>query len=107
MVHLLYIMVRNVNHNMNQNLNNMKSLTLHALDDQLAAEIKRVAKEQSTSMNELAKRVLAEALGIKVPSELPHRDAFARFCGCWAEEDAREFEERVSGTSQVDQEDWN
>jgi len=43
----------------------MKSLTLHALDSQLAAQLKRCAEEQSVSMNELAKRILSEDSGSK------------------------------------------
>ena len=84
----------------------MKSLTLHAMDDQLAAQIKRRALELSISMNELAKHLLAEGLGIKVPTEPPHREAFACFCGSWSEEDAKAFDERVSDMEKVDREDW-
>lgn len=84
----------------------MKSLTLHGLDDQLAAQIKRRAKEMSISMNELAKRLLAEGLGIKVPAEPPHRDDFTHFCGSWSKEDTKAFHARVSETDKVDPEDW-
>ena len=41
----------------------MKSLTIHALDEQLAAQIKQRAREQSVSMNEVVKQLLAESLG--------------------------------------------
>ena len=84
----------------------MKSLTLHALDDQLAAQIKRRAGELSISMNELAKRILAEGLGIKAPVKPPHRDAFACFCGSWTEGDAKAFDERVADMQIVNPEDW-
>ena len=84
----------------------MKSLTLHAMDDQLADQIKRRAAELSISMNELAKRLLAEALGIKTPAKPPHRDDFAPFCGTWTERDAKEFDQRVADMEAVDAEDW-
>ena len=84
----------------------MKSLTLHAMDDQLADQIKRKASELSISMNELAKRLLAEALGIKTPAKPPHRADFASFCGTWTERDAREFDQRVADMEAVDAEDW-
>ena len=84
----------------------MKSLTLHALDDQLAAQIKRRAKELSLSMNELAKRILAQGLGIEVPDDPPHREAFTGFCGTWTEEDAQAFDASVSDMAKVDPEDW-
>ena len=84
----------------------MKSLTLHAMDDQLAQQIKRRANELSISMNELAKRVLAEGLGIKTPAKPPHRDDFACFCGTWSEDDLKAFNQRVSDMEDVDREDW-
>jgi len=84
----------------------MKSLTLHAMDDQLADQIRRRANEMSISMNELAKRVLAEGLGIKTSSKPPHRDDFACFCGTWSEDDAREFDQRVADMQAVNAEDW-
>ena len=84
----------------------MKSLTLHSLDDQLAAQIRRRADELSISMNELAKRILAEGLGLKVPHEPPHRHAFACFCGTWTESDAKDFDERVADMNRVHPEDW-
>lgn len=84
----------------------MNSLTLHALDDQLASHIKRRAKESSISMNELAKRILAEGLGIKAQSEFPNREMFEEFCGSWTEKDAKQFESGIADMSKIDKEDW-
>jgi len=84
----------------------MNSLTLHALDDQLAAHIKRRASELSISMNELAKRILAEGLGIKALSASPRREMFADFLGSWTEDDVEEFESCMVDMKRVDQEDW-
>jgi plasmid stability protein len=84
----------------------MKSLTLHALDDQLASHIRRRANELSLSMNELAKRILAEGLGIKAESASPRREMFADFCGIWTENDLEEFRSSTKDMSRVDQEDW-
>ena len=84
----------------------MKSLTLHGLDDQLSSQIKRRAKELSISMNELAKRLLAQGLGIMSPAIQPHRDAFTEFCGSWTENEEQAFNARISDTEKVDPEDW-
>ena len=84
----------------------MKSITVHALDDQLAAQIKRRAQERSISMNELMKQLLAEGLGLKVPTVPPHQDDFAVFSGTWTEEQAWTFDARAAGTARVDPEDW-
>ena len=84
----------------------MKSITIHALDDQLAAQIKRRASEQSISMNELVKQTLAERFGLKMPTASPHRDDFASFCGTWTADEAKAFAARVADTEQVTPEDW-
>ena len=84
----------------------MTSLTIHALDEQLAAQIKRRARERSVSMNEVVKQILAEGLGIKVPSVPPHRDDFAGFCGTWKADEAKAFDVRVADTGRVDPGDW-
>jgi hypothetical protein len=84
----------------------MKSLTLHAMDDQLAQQIKLRANELSISMNELAKRILAEGLGIKAPAKPIHRDEFSCFCGIWTEDDIASFNERVADMDAVDLKDW-
>lgn len=84
----------------------MKSLTIHAMDDQLAEQIKHRAQELSISMNELAKRILAEGLGLKVPATPTHHSDFARFCGTWSQEEAQAFEKRVADTERIDPEDW-
>ena len=83
-----------------------KSLTLHGLDDQLAAEIKRRAQEAKISMNELAKRVLAEGLGIKRPAKPPHYEEFAQFCGDWTDDEADEFDRIVAEGRRIDPKDW-
>jgi len=84
----------------------MKSLTIHALDDQLARQIKYRAQELSISMNELVKRILAEGLGIKTPTVPPHQADFERYCGTWSADETKAFEKRVADTGKVDPEDW-
>ena len=84
----------------------MNSITIHALDQQVADAIRKRAREQSISMNEFVKRILAESLGIKVPATPPHRDDFAGFCGTWNKDEAQAFEKRVADTARVDPEDW-
>jgi len=95
-----------LDHIVNHKEGYMKSLTLHAMDDQLADQIRRRAAEMSISMNELAKRILAEGLGIKTPAKPPHRDDFAPFCGTWSEGDLEEFNQSVADMETVNAEDW-
>lgn len=84
----------------------MNSLTLHALDDQLATQIRQRAKELSISMNELAKRILAEGLGIKAQTTPHNLKMFETFCGSWTKNDAKEFDANTSDMNKIDLEDW-
>lgn len=84
----------------------MKSLTLHALDDQLAEKIRKKAKKESLSMNELAKRLLAEALGLKIAPKGKNRSMFADFCGAWSDVEEKEFHSGIVDVEQIDPEDW-
>jgi hypothetical protein len=52
-------------------------------------------------MNELAKRVLAEGMDIKVPAKPPHWNSFESFCGSWTEDQAKDFEARVADMDKV------
>ena len=84
----------------------MKSLTIHALDEQLSTQIRNRAREESISMNELVKRILAEALGLKAPAIPPHQADFDEFFGTWSDADLQEFESGITDSSTVDPEDW-
>jgi len=84
----------------------MKSLTLHALDDQLAAQIKRRARVEEVSMNTLAKRILAEGLGIKVRPAGRHLAEFEKFCGSWSKEETRAIEARLDDFEKIDPAEW-
>jgi len=84
----------------------IKSLTIHALDDHLAAQVKRRADELSISMNELVKGILAESLGIKAPSAPPHHNDFKSFCGTWTAKEAKAFQTGIADTEKLNPEDW-
>ena len=77
----------------------MNSITIHKMDNQLAKELKRRAKSESVSVNAMVKRLLAEALGIKVSKEPLHKSEFEPFLGLWSDEDAKEFKECVGRCS--------
>lgn len=84
----------------------MNTLTLHALDDALAKQLKACAKAENKSLNQTAKQLLSAALGV-APARRPNRlQEFAPLCGAWTEKDARRFDEDVACFSEIDKELW-
>lgn len=84
----------------------MKAITIHGLDETLAEALAKRARKQGESVNQLVKRLLGEAVGVKLrPTDRPHAE-FADFCGVWSEEDRRELERRTAEFERVDSEDW-
>lgn len=84
----------------------MSSITIHKMEDQLAKELKRKAQSESVSVNAMVKRLLSEALGIKVAQEPPYKGEFEQFLGLWSDADAQEFEANIADMNTVNPEDW-
>jgi hypothetical protein len=84
----------------------MKSITIHGMEEPLAALIKARAEAEGLSLNQTIKNLLEEALGMKVNSSGRHREDFERFCGCWTKKDLAEFEKTQKPFEKVDPEDW-
>ena len=84
----------------------MSSITIHKMDDYLAKELKRKAKSEKVSVNAMVKQLLAEALGLKVSKEPPHKSEFAAFSGVWSAADVKEFETKTADMNSVNPEDW-
>ena len=84
----------------------MKSITIHGLDEDLAALIKETAKLEGLSLNKTIKKLLEESLGIKIKNEKLHRGDFEEFCGLWSQTDLVKFNEQVSDFDKVEDEDW-
>jgi len=83
----------------------MKSITIHNLDNSLAAVIRRRAQHDGTSLNRTIKRLLATAVGLK--GERPAlRGDFGRFCGVWSDKDAGEFSAAIKSFERFDVSDW-
>ena len=85
----------------------MSDLTLHAIDDNLAAALRRHAEETGSSLNQAAKGLLALALGV---SEGGKRSApgFMRFAGRLSAKEAAKMRAAVESAdfSRVDERDW-
>jgi hypothetical protein len=84
----------------------MKSITIHGVDDVLAARLKQTAERWGTSMNRTVKRLLEEALGMKPRPPGHNREQFEGFCGAWSGDDLAEFQRATADFERVDDGDW-
>ena len=86
----------------------MKAITVRNLPQRIAREVKRRAKEDSTSLNGAVLRLLEERLGMQVPGasrKTVHRD-LDFLCGSWTEQEASEFEKSLASQRIIDTEMW-
>ena len=70
----------------------MSTLTIHSLDPAVGQRVRRKAKREKKSLNQVMKELLAESVGAGTGKSPDHRSDFAVFAGIWSEEDQREFD---------------
>lgn len=92
---------------MNQRGANLKSITIHGLDDYVARMIKERATATGTSLNKTIKKLLEEALGVRRGATNRHAEHFEEFVGVWSDADLVEFDERFAALRSVDEGDWS
>lgn len=85
----------------------MSALTLHTIDDNLASALRRHADELGTSLNQAAKALLADALGLTTPERKP-LPGFMKFAGSIPSKEAKAMMSFVNNAdfSKVSAEDW-
>ena len=84
----------------------MKSITIHKLDDEIDALIRKKAKMEGTSLNQTIKKILAESL---LPNPGPsegNREAFMDLFGVWTDDDITEFREATKDFETIDPAEW-
>lgn len=84
----------------------MKSITIHGVDDQLAARLQQLAEASGTSVNRTIKRLLEERLGMKPRPRDRNREQFEPFLGRWTQAELDEFRQATADMERVDAEDW-
>lgn len=89
---------------MNQKV--VKSITIHALEDNLAQLISDKAERQGTSLNQTIKMLLRESLGITVDTAKNRMANFKDIFGGWSKSDEKAFYGKVADFERVDREDW-
>ena len=84
----------------------MKSFTIHKLDDETGKRLEERARREGASINQTAKKVLREGLGVGDEVVAERRRRFEKFLGTWTEERATEFEAAVRVFDEIDEESW-
>jgi hypothetical protein len=85
----------------------MKSMTIHGLNPDLDAKIRKRAIREGKSLNKTIKELLAESLGIRQGNLSGHRDEFMDLFGVWNQADKEEMDALLRDFDIVDQEDWS
>ena len=84
----------------------MKSITIHNLEEPLLALLRDKAHREGRSINQTAKGILENAVGMRASSSSTHRSDFEEFSGAWSKEDLCEFEKATADLGKVDPREW-
>ena len=82
----------------------MKSITVHAMDDELDRRLREKADAEGKSLNKTIKGLLEESLGVR-PSR-NRREEFMDLFGAWSAEEREQFDRATEDLRRVDVEDW-
>ncbi len=85
---------------------NMKSITIHHLEPNLANLIEREAEKNGLSLNKTIKKILTSALGLSRGETVNRRKNFEDLCGLWSKKDADLFKKSSEMFERIDPEDW-
>lgn len=83
----------------------MKAITLRNLPPALAEVIEKKAKEDHTSLNQTAIKLLEKGAGLDKPPGPPYHD-LDWFFGSWTKEQADEFDAFLREERKIDPRDW-
>lgn len=85
----------------------MKQLTIRGFDDDLAAQIERLANREGISLNQAVLKLLRKGAGI---GEKGKADAVGasldHLIGTWTEDEAKELERAIEDFEEIDETMW-
>ena len=86
----------------------MNQLTVRGFDDELATRIRQLAKQDGTSLNQAALKMLRKGAGMADPSQKPDTvgSSLDHLIGTWTAEDAAEMNRALEDLSRIDEEMW-
>lgn len=84
----------------------MAVVTLRGLDDSMVKAIKKKAKQEGTSVNNVLLSILKEGLGLKKkPRTVVHTD-LDHLAGTWSDKEHAEFQKRIKDFETIDEGVW-
>ena len=86
----------------------MNQLTVRGFDDELAASIQRLAKQDGTSLNQAALKLLHKGAGLAADREKPVAigSSLDDLFGTWSREEAEAFNAALDIFESVDESAW-
>ena len=67
----------------------MNSITLHNLDEDVGTRLRTLSKRQGLSINQVAQRLLRQALGFAAVPSQQGKSKFSEFSGLWSKKEAQ------------------
>ena len=86
----------------------MKTITVRGLDETVAENLKRVAKQEEKSVNQFILDTLKERLGLKKEKKytVVHHDLDHLF-GIWSENEFKRIQKKIDSERKIDKELWS
>jgi hypothetical protein len=82
----------------------MKSITIHGIDDDLGQRIAEKSKEYGLSQNRTVKHILKTALINN--RQTARKDSFSDLFGKWTKKEKEAFDDRIRDFETIDASDW-
>ena len=84
----------------------LKTLTIRGIDEKLASAIRRESREKNTSINQIALKILRQAVGLMDNPVFKKYDDLDHLAGTWTDKEEREFIKKTKQFGKIDQEIW-
>ena len=86
----------------------VNQLTIRGFDDQLADRIRRLAKRDSTSLNQAALKLLRKGAGVADPGQGPDTvgSSLDHLIGSWSDDEAAEVDAALEEFEVIDDAAW-
>lgn len=95
-------------HIMTHDMTPLTHLSVRGIDPRVAAEIRRIAKEEGISLNRAALKLLERGAGIEPQKSKPKTIGhdLDHLAGTWTEAEEQEFLDFIRPCEQIDEEFW-
>ncbi len=85
----------------------MKTISIHNLEDKVAALLRKKAKESNMSLNKTVQKLLKRSLGLEKTNTSDHRGEFRDLSGVWSKNDEDEFKRTTREFETIHKEEWS